>query len=305
MRIRFQKGVTTERGDRMKIGFIGAGKVGFTLGKYIMEHHGCVSGYYSRNEKSAKEASDFTYTKYYDTIETLVKESDALFLTVPDGAIEDVWNSLKCYSLTDKLVCHCSGAKTSAVFSEIDQVGAFGYSIHPLFAVSSKLQSYQDISQAYFTIEGNERYLDYWKSFFEQMGNSVQVIDSKQKALYHCAAVVSSNLVTGLYNTAVDMLQECGFEREKAAKALMPLFLNNACSIAKSGVVDALTGPIERADIGTIKQHMEVMSDKYKIIYTELSKSVIDIAKEKHPDRDYKEIANFLEGKNETKNSFS
>ena len=50
---------------------------------------------------------------------------------------------------------------------------------------------------------------------------------------------------------------------------------------------------------------MEVMSDKYKIIYTELSKSVIDIAKEKHPDRDYKEIANFLDGKNETKNSFS
>lgn len=115
----------------MRIGFVGAGKVGFTLGKYMSERNVCVSGYYSRSEESARQASLFTHTKYYETLEDLIESSDALFLTVPDGAIKDVWNSIKRYSLTDKFICHCSGVETSAVFSEIDQMGAFGYSIHP------------------------------------------------------------------------------------------------------------------------------------------------------------------------------
>ena len=78
----------------MRIGFVGAGKVGFTLGKYMSERNVCVSGYYSRSEESARQASLFTHTKYYETLEELIESSDALFLTVPDGAIEDVWNSI-------------------------------------------------------------------------------------------------------------------------------------------------------------------------------------------------------------------
>ncbi|MGN1313669.1 MAG: hypothetical protein ACI4VG_01490 [Lachnospiraceae bacterium] len=35
----------------MRIGFIGAGKVGFSLGRYFGENDVCVSGYYSRNPK--------------------------------------------------------------------------------------------------------------------------------------------------------------------------------------------------------------------------------------------------------------
>ena len=180
----------------MRIGFVGAGKVGFTLGKYMSERNVCVSGYYSRSEESARQASVFTHTKYYETLEDLIGSSDALFLTVPDGAIEDVWNSIKRYSLTGKFICHCSGVMTSAVFSEINQMGAFGYSIHPLFAIHSRSQSYQEISQAYFTIEGPEAHIGFWKDFFENLGNPVRIIRAEQKALYHGAAVFVSNLVT-------------------------------------------------------------------------------------------------------------
>ena len=51
-------------GGLMKIGFVGAGKVGFSLGKYMTEHGVSVSGYYSKNIDSAREASEFTDTKY-------------------------------------------------------------------------------------------------------------------------------------------------------------------------------------------------------------------------------------------------
>ena len=71
----------------MRAGFIGAGKVGFTLGKYLAMHGIEISGYYSRTPASAKEAAEFTQSRYYTSIEEITKDSDTLFLTVPDGAI--------------------------------------------------------------------------------------------------------------------------------------------------------------------------------------------------------------------------
>ena len=68
----------------MKTGFIGAGKVGFTLGKFFAANNIQVTGYYSRRRESAKEAAAFTGTTVYDSIGELVQDSDAVFLTVPD-----------------------------------------------------------------------------------------------------------------------------------------------------------------------------------------------------------------------------
>ena len=52
-------------GMHMKIGFIGAGKVGFTLGRYFSMDGIDVTGYYSRTSRSAMEAAEFTGTRFY------------------------------------------------------------------------------------------------------------------------------------------------------------------------------------------------------------------------------------------------
>lgn len=62
----------------MKVGFIGAGKVGFSLGKYLKSHGVDVVGYYSKTPESAKSAADFTETKVYVTIVDIVRDSDTL-----------------------------------------------------------------------------------------------------------------------------------------------------------------------------------------------------------------------------------
>lgn len=280
----------------MKTGFIGAGKVGFTLGRYMTERNKCVSGYYSLRPESAKEASLFTHSQYFESLEELVAASDIIFLTVPDGAIETVWNSIKEYSILGKLICHCSGSLSSAVFSEIDRTGAYGYSIHPLFAVHDKLQSYKEISDAYFSIEGHPKYLNMFKDMFEGFGNEVSIIDTSHKTLYHAAAVMVSNLACGLYDCACGMLMDCGFDAAGAAHALAPLFINNAHSIINVGTQAALTGPVERNDAGTVAKHLAVMNPSQAEIYTDLSKYVVEIAKRKHPNRDYSGLSQILQG---------
>ena len=63
------------------------------------------------------------------------------------------------------------------------------------------------------------------KSIFENAGNKVIVTTRDNKYLYHCGAVVVSNLVTGLFSIGADMLQKCGFSETEAQQALMPLFV--------------------------------------------------------------------------------
>ena len=160
----------------MKFGFIGAGKVGFSLGKYLKENNIDLNGYYSKSKHSAKEAAIFTGTKKYDNLEMLIEDSDAIFITTPDGEIQGVWNKINRLSIKDKLICHCSGSISSEIFSNINNHGAYGYSIHPMFAISDKYNSYKNLSQAFITIEGHNKHIEYFKHLFSSLGNDVAII---------------------------------------------------------------------------------------------------------------------------------
>lgn len=278
----------------IKFGFIGAGKVGFSLGKYLKENSIDISGYYSKSQHSSKEAAIFTNTRQYNNLEDLIKNSDAIFITTPDNQIADVWNEVKKLPIKEKLICHCSGSISSEVFSNINNHGAYGYSIHPMFAISDKYNSYKDLSQAFITIEGNEKHIEYLKMLFSHLGNDVAIINKENKILYHVASVTVSNLVLGLINNGVNYLEECGFTKEMAIKALYPLIENNLRNIKERGAVKSLTGPIERGDLSTVINHLNVIREEDKELYRLLSKNILKIAKVKNKNRNYKNLEEYL-----------
>lgn len=277
-----------------KIGFIGAGKVGFSLGRYFKEHHMDVSGYYSQNPESAKTAAEFTHTRFFENLEYMVGESEVIFITVPDTNIVQVWKQLKQHKIQSKIVCHCSGALTSDIFSDIDVCKAYGYSIHPLFAIHNRFHSYKELSKCLFTIEGNEKYLSYFQVLFKEIGNPVQVIPKEEKVRYHMASAMASNLVVALVHLCETQLQSCGFSEESARAALAPILLSNMQHIISEGCVRALTGPLERGDIGTVEKHLEVLEGHEREIYKNLSKELLFIAKKKNPERRYNQMEGVL-----------
>ena len=278
----------------MRIGFIGAGRVGFTMGKYLTEH-GCeVSGYFSRTPEHAEEAAKFTDTVYFEDVRELIKNSDAVILTVSDNAIESVFESIsQLPELAGKIVCHTSGATSSLVFN-CNTCQVYGYSIHPIYAVSDKHKSYKNFSNAFITIEGSPKYLDDVVGLFRGAGLNVGVTDPSSKMKYHSASVVVSNLVCGLFGAGIELLKECGFDEESAVTALTPLFRDNAIGAAEKGPVNQLTGPLERNDTETVRGHLEVLDGNKKDLYITASKEVLKLAKKKNPDRDYTEMEGLL-----------
>lgn len=137
-----------------------------------------VTGYYSRHRESAEEAALFTGSKAYYKLEELVRESDAVFLTVPDEAISSTYDKIKAFDIRDKYICHCSGAlSASETFPDAAARGALGYSIHPLIPVSDKHSSYRELADSLFCIEGNPERIDIWKDMISGICKGVKLID--------------------------------------------------------------------------------------------------------------------------------
>ena len=212
-----------------------------------------------------------------------------IFLTVPDGSIRSVWEDIRKLEIKGKIICHCSGAMSAGeAFPGIEEAGAFGYSVHPLFAVSDRFSAYRELTDVFFTVEGSEEHIHTVKRLIESAGNPVRIIEAAKKTLYHCAAAVASNLVCGLADQSVQLMEECGFSRDEAVKALAPILTGNMKHIAEIGPAKSLTGPVERNDVSTVKKHLDCLNDEEeKQLYRLLSLRLVKLAQERHPDRDY------------------
>lgn len=106
-----------------------------------------------------------------------------------------------------------------------------------------------------------------------------------------------------LLGQGIALMKQCGFEEDHALKALWPLVVGNIENVCDKGLVGALTGPVERGDIGTVKKHMEVLTGSDKNLYRLLSLKLLNLAKIKHPQEDYEELIKVLEEENSEKYS--
>ena len=129
----------------------------------------------------------------------------------------------------------------------------------------------------------------------KMLGNTVKIISAADKTLYHAAAVFVSNLPIALTQIGADILMRCGFDYDSARRALAPLIVGSAGNAASKGAVNALTGPVERGDVGTVSAHLDSINDSEKEIYLLLTNKLVDIASEKNPDRDYTKLRKILE----------
>lgn len=279
----------------MKIGFVGAGKVGFSMGKYFADHGICVTGYYSRKSSSSKEAAEFTKTKYYESLNETVKDCDALFLTVPDSEIVGIYSEIIRADIDGKYMVHCSGALSSEVFFDAESRGIRGCSIHPICAINDKRTGYLSLSDACFTVESNnQKTAEKFLNLISGCGNKAAIISPENKVKYHAAAVFASNLAAGLYDTATELLEKCGLDTEFSEAALRKLFMGNAENIVSFGTVKALTGPVERGDVETVQKHLNVLDGDAEDIYLLLSRRLLNIAERKNPGRDYEDMKKAL-----------
>ena len=279
----------------MKTGIIGAGRVGCSLGKYFRSKNADLVGYYDTNAAAAEEAAAFTQTAGFNQVQQLVRESDILFITTPDSLLVPVWEEIKGMSHRNQIICHCSGALSSDSFSGAKEAGVSCCSVHPMLPFSNKFSSFEQLNNAFFTIEGQEYAVKIMTELFNSFGNELCHIDGAQKAKYHAAASILSNQVIAVLDMGYSLLEECGFSRSEALKATSQLVRRNMENVISCDCAGALTGPIERGDVQTVQKHIACLDNKEDIeLYKMLGKKLVKIAEKKNHDRDYKKMEDLL-----------
>jgi predicted short-subunit dehydrogenase-like oxidoreductase (DUF2520 family) len=288
----------------MIISFIGAGKVATSLGKYFADKGVNVGGYYSKSFESAKTAAELTHSTAYGDYNTLIKNCDILFITTPDDYIKETCDKLSRENCLREglIILHTSGALPSSLLSSAKQHGCYIYSLHPLQSFASFESSIESLPQTIFSLEGDTEKLGVIKGLIKQLGNEYFIIKTQDKVLYHAAAAIVSNYLATLVDCGLDIFEHLSIDRSTALRALIPLVEGTLNNIKKLDTAKALTGPIARGDMGTVKKHIEEIKTNIpeKLpLYRALGNLTVDLAlKEKLKDEKIgMQLKKMLEGK--------
>ncbi|MDK9710823.1 Rossmann-like and DUF2520 domain-containing protein [Acidaminobacter sp.] len=252
----------------MRIGIIGAGKVGTSFGLFLKDRGETITGYVSRTYDSACEAAALTGSKAFQDPLELIRNSELIFLTVVDDQIEPL-AAVLASKLAENIprpdpgdqrhpiFVHMSGAHSILALEPLAAAGFETASLHPLQSVSEIEQARNAFGDTLFTVEmmlggGFEGWL-------ATIGISFVRIEAENKALYHVGAVFASNFVVTVLDAAIQLFEQVGFSEEEARRGLMPLVYGSVDNVARSGAEKALTGPVARGDVATVAKHLEAL----------------------------------------------
>ncbi len=239
------------------MGIIGAGRLGTTLAAALAN-----AGYRVDVAKSTRQ------------IAGVARSCDLVFLTVPDGAIAAVCESIP-WEPRHRVV-HCSGALGLDVLSAAAAAGASTGCFHPLQtfpAGEPEPGRFEGISAG---VEAAEPLGSLLEQMAIALGGSPFRLEGVDRAMYHAAAVVASNLVVALASAATRLWALAGLPQETGREALSPLVLAAAHNISTLDLAAALTGPIARGDAATVERHLMALradpglAEIYRLLSAEL-----------------------------------
>lgn len=246
----------------MKVGFIGAGKIGTGLGILLSHSSIKVSGYLSRNVNSSLNASSLTNSAAFSKYEDIINASDVIIISTKDDCIKSIVEEILKHKsiINNKIFVHLSGSISIDVLKPLKKYG-HTMVIHPIQTCPSIEAAVSLLPESYFTIEGDDIAVNVGISITKAIGAKPIVINGINKPLYHAACVIASNYLVTLVKAANELLKASGFPFDKHPDLLLPLINGTLKNISERGCDASLSGPIARCDIETVKKHVENIKD--------------------------------------------
>ncbi len=271
---------------------VGAGPVGSSAG-YLLARAGYgILSIVSRTRASADEAAAFIGAGAPTTdAARAVSGADIVLIATPDRVIKDVCEYVSAGGMlkAGSLVAHLSGVHSLHLLDAAKAAGAYRAVIHPLQSVPGKEQGIKNLPGSYFRIEADPEARETAKDIVKALGGIELVMpkwrsDKHSAALYHAGAVTVSNFFVALIDYGIKFYEALGADKREALKAVLPLIRGTLHNIETLGIPDALTGPIMRGDVQTVRDHLDAMQARVPELlglYKELAKQTISVAKDK------------------------
>ena len=242
------------------LGIIGAGKVGRTLARLLYAQGYTVAAVYSPTH--AHDLAREVGSTVTDNPRDVLHHAQLVLLTVPDDVIEPLAVQLAVDDLAGKAVIHTSGVHGAQSLARLAVHGAMTGSLHPVYPFASVETVLHGLDGVTFALEAESAKLASWLSAIVQaLGGQVLVVPPGSKGLYHAALVLASNYTVTLYALAEQLLLAISDDRKAVDGALNALVSATVDNLREVGIPAALTGPLVRGDVQTIKAHLQALND--------------------------------------------
>lgn len=204
-----------------------------------------------------------------------------LILAVPDSALREVAHDLALAGPAPPgcAAFHLSGALSTEVLGPLHAAGYACGSMHPLQAVADPWLSADRLMGAAFSLAGEPAAIAAGRRIVDALAGQPLVIAPQFRPLYHAAAVTASNYFIALIAFAVRLMDQAGVREEQAVPALLPLIRGTLDNLQHLGVAAALTGPIPRGDVDTVRLHLARLSGEERVLYCALGRELLRLAR--------------------------
>ena len=266
------------------IAIIGAGRLGTSLGFALHEKGFPIKALSCRTLSSAQESRRIIGEGEALTNNIRTAESgDLVFLTVPDDKIPQIATELAAAipDWSGKYVFHCSGLLSTQALTPLQSKGAATASMHPLLSFAGKIPDAGIFSEVYFGLEGNGKAIKVAQKIIHMLAGEYLIISAEDKPLYHAASSMASNFMEVLLEAASFLFQQAGISSDKIPQILFPLTKGTLHNVKDLNIPAALTGPVIRGDIQSIKQPLSALErfPPYYEIYRKLAMQALQIGK--------------------------
>lgn len=271
------------------VSIIGTGRLGTALAIALAQEGYPLSALVARHRESARRAAVLLRRLLDGSARVMAFKELAglpapqlLIIATPDDQIEKVAKTLASldWPSPDSTVLHTSGALSATVLSPLREKGWITGSLHPMVSISEPKAGAQLLRGVFWSVEGDKRAIRLGTRIVRDLDGQSFSISSKNKPLYHAAAVMASGNVTALLDVAIEMLTECGLTRRQAQSALLPLLKSAVRNLEELDPARALTGTFARGDLETVKRHLALLKNNQTAldIYRLLGRRSLDLA---------------------------
>ncbi len=238
-----------------RVGVVGAGRVGAVLAAALRAAgHEIVAAAGESDASRGRIEALLPGTPVLKPSEA-ARAADLLLLTVPDDMLANVVAMLSASGAIHEgqYVVHTSGAHGLAILADAAAVGARPIAMHPAMTFTGTEIDLPRLHDAIFGLTADAAERAVAEQLVADLGGRPMWVPEDKRTLYHAGLAHGANHLVTLVTQAMEVLAAAG--ADDPAATLRPL-LNAALDNALDQGDSALTGPIVRGDVETVRAHL-------------------------------------------------
>lgn len=250
----------TEKPPRLDVGVVGTGRAGSVLGAALKRAGHQIKACTAVSDISRLRAEALLPGVPILTIEETVADRDLVLLSIPDDVLEEVVAGLAATKSVSPgtFVLHLSGRYGIEILRPLTEQGCLPLALHPVMTFTGTSIDLNRLSACPFGVTTHQTLRPVAETLVMEMGGEPVWVPEASRALYHAALTFGANNVMTLVNQTLELLESAGISNPDALVApLLGASLDNALRNGDA----ALTGPVARGDVETIREHLRVLAN--------------------------------------------